>query len=111
MKDLGFFITGLVVGVAVGGAVVFAMVGNTIRVEVQVPSEYNIGGIPSDFTIRGGVNLSPVPGGSSVPGLPSTGGSAPGSGQLAPGGTPRLPVRDVCLDRPNPALCSSQPTR
>ena len=73
MKDLGFFITGVVTGVAVGSAVMFAMLGNTIRVQIQVPSEYNIGGIPSDFTIRGGVNLSPTPGGSPVPALSPSG--------------------------------------
>ena len=67
MKELGFFITGLLVGTVTAAAVVFALLGNTIRVEVQVPSEYNIGGIPSDFTIRGGVNLSPTPDGSPAP--------------------------------------------
>ena len=74
MKELGFFITGLLVGTVTAAAVVFALLGNTIRVEVQVPSEYNIGGIPSDFTIRGGVNLTPTPDGS----------PAPGPGQAAP---------------------------
>ena len=71
MRYVILAVTGFLAGVALGGAVVFAILGNTIRVEVSIPSEYNIGGIPSDFTIRGGVNLSPTPDGSPVPALPS----------------------------------------
>lgn len=61
MKDLLFFITGLAAGVALGAAVVFFTLSNTIRIEVSIPSQYNIGGIPSDITVRGGVNLMPTP--------------------------------------------------
>ena len=84
MKELGFWITGVLMGGAFAAAVMFALLGNTIRIKVEVPSEYNIGGIPSDFTIRGGVNLSPVPEGSSTPGLPSSGDTAPGAPSLLP---------------------------
>ena len=89
MRYVVLAVTGFVAGVALGGAVVFALLGNPIRIEVKVPSEYNIGGIPSDFTIRGGVNLSPVPEGSSPAGLPSSGDTAPG----APSQLPPLPRR------------------
>ena len=73
MRYVILAVTGFLAGVALGGAVVFAILGNTIRVEVSIPSEYNIGGIPSDFTIRGGVNLSPTPDGSPAPGMSPSG--------------------------------------
>lgn len=65
MKDVAFFALGLAAGVLLGIAMTFFALGSVIRIKIDLPSEYKVEGIPSDFTIRGGLagpQFEPAPG-------------------------------------------------
>ena len=62
MAHVNIFIVGIFLGLLVGLAVAFMVLGNGINI--------NVTGIPDDYTIRGGVNLTPETGGQLAPGRP-----------------------------------------